>query len=849
VKQYARIAPASPSTPTVTARTALRAAREVLLMHPRLARFLEGPPSGAAGDWAQWIDEVARRPGNRGALAHLEVLPARPARFGALSLPLPRPLAEALAARGIERLYTHQVQAIEALRGGLDTVVVTGTASGKSLCYHVPVMERLLTERGATALYLFPTKALAQDQLKGVARLAAGHPDVLKAVTAGVYDGDTPPATRRRLRDTGNLILSNPDMLHQGILPYHPKWARFLRSLRYVVVDEIHAYRGIFGSHVANVLRRLERVARHVGGEFRVVMCSATIRNPQELAEALTGRAMTVVDDDGAPRGEKRFVFWDPPYTDLTHAERRSSNVEGAELLTSLLERGAQALVFTKSRVSAELVYRYARERLERLKPGLGETIKPYRGGYLPEERRRIEQALFSGELRGVVSTNALELGVDIGGLDAVVMIGAPPTLASLWQQAGRAGRRAGRPSAGAAGAPAEGEPGAGPGAARESGAPALAVLVACNETVDQYLMRHPEYFFGRSPEAAVVDPRNPYILAQQLACAAYELPLTPEDEAAFGPQTPAILAALEEAGETRTIDGHTYWAKTDFPAATVGLRTISDNTYTIMDTTRENAVIGTVDAISALELVYPEAVYLHEGETWFVKGLDLEQKTALVEPRVVDYYTQPVLDTSIRVRGELQAKTWRGERVVLGELTYSWQTVAMKKLQFHSLDTIGYHPLDLPRLTLETTGFWLAPGEAAWSAVARRGLNPVEGLMGVRNLFITLLAMLSMCDPADLGGKIDSSNLGRPALFMFDRYPGGLGFCEQGWTRLDELARAALEHLEACECEGGCPACVGLPTLWPAQQQDPDLQAGREIPGKEAARTLLRHWRGEEDR
>ena len=294
---------------------------------------------------------------------------------------------------------------------------------------------------------------------------------------------------------------------------------------------------------------------------------------------------------------------------------------------------------------------------------------------------------------------------------------------------------------------------------------------------------------------------------------------------------------------------GHTYWAKTDFPAAGVNLRTISDNTYTIMDASRANAVLGTVDAISALELVYPEAIYLHEGETWFVKHLDLEQKTALVEPRAVDYYTQPVLDTSIRMRGETRARTWRGERVVLGELTYSWQTVAMKKVQFHSLDAIGYHPLDLPRLTLDTTGFWLAPGEAAWSAVARRGLNPVEGLMGVRNLFITLLAMLSMCDPADLGGKIDSSNLGRPALFMFDRYPGGLGFCEQGWARLDELAEAALGHLEACECEDGCPACVGLPTLWPAQQQDPDLQHGREIPGKQAARTLLRHWLTSEDR
>ncbi len=802
-------------------------------MHSRPARFLDGPLASDTARWAAWLEELARHPENRGALAHWEVLPARLARYAELSRPLPTALSEALAARGIARLYTHQVQAIEALRDERDTVIVTGTASGKSLCYQVPVLERLITEPGSTALYLFPTKALAQDQLKSLVRLASGHPDVLRSVTAGVYDGDTQASTRRKLRDSARLILSNPDMLHQGILPYHPKWLRFLRGLRYVVVDEIHAYRGIFGSHVANVLRRLERIARHVGGGYRVVMCSATIRNPRELAEALTGREMTVVDDDGSPRAEKHFVFWNPPHVDAARVERRSSNVEGADLLTGLLERGAQALVFTKSRVSAELVYRYARERLERLRPGLGEAVRSYRGGYLAEERRKIEQALFSGELRGVVSTNALELGVDIGGLDAVVIIGAPPTLASLWQQSGRAGRGPRR-------SPAGGEP--------EPARSALAVLVAYNETVDQYLMRHPAYFFGRSPEAAVVDPRNPYILAQQLACAAYELPLGPEDQAAFGPQTVAILAALEEAGETHTVDGRAYWARTGFPTATVNLRTISDNTYTIMDASHENAVIGTVDAISALELVYPEAVYLHEGETWLVKQLDLEQKTALVEPRVVDYYTQPVLDTSIRVRGELRAKSWRGERAVLGEVTYSWQTVAMKKIKFHSLDAIGYHPLDLPRLTLDTTGFWLAPGEAAWSAVARRGLSPVEGLMGVRNLFITLLAMLSMCDPADLGGKIDSANLGKPALFLFDRYPGGLGFCEQGWARLTELARAALEHLEACECEGGCPACVGLPTLWPAQQQDPDLLHAREIPGKEAARVLLRHWLESED-
>jgi DEAD/DEAH box helicase domain-containing protein len=812
-------------------------------MQAESGRFLSGPEDpAAAGTLAEWLAEHARRPENHGALSHWQRNPARGARYGELNLPLAAPLAESLESRGIARLYTHQVQAIEALRGGLDVVVVTGTASGKSLCYHLPVLERLLAAPDATALYLFPTKALTQDQLKGLTRLASGHPDLLRSLVAGVYDGDTQPATRRKLRHSANVILTNPDMLHQGILPAHSKWARFLSRLAYVVVDEMHAYRGIFGSHVANVMRRLARLAAHYGASPRFVLCSATIRNPAELAGQLTGRGVTVVDDDGSPRGERHFVFWNPPFSDATRIERRSSNGEGCRLTAGLLEAGAQVITFTKSRVAAELVYRYARERLQRSEPGLEERIRPYRGGYLPEERRRIEQALFSGALRGVVCTNALELGIDVGGLDAAVLIGAPPTLASAWQQAGRAGR---------------------------GGEPALAVLVAYNETVDQYLMRHPEYFFGRSPEAAVIDPHNPYILAQQLACAAYELPLSAADAGAFGPQMGEILAALEEEGETRTIDGRAYWATTEFPAARVNLRTISDNTYTIMeagardgsaiearpgnvsDPRREerspgaaaSAVIGTVDAISALELVYPEAVYLHEGETYFVRALDLEQKTAVVERREVDYYTQPVLETHIRVRGERQRRTWCGEAAILGDVTYSWQTVAMKKVRFGSRDSIGYHPLQLPRLTLDTVGFWLAPSEEAWAAVSRAGENPFEALSGVRNLYLTLLSMLSMCDPADLGGIIDSSNLGRPALFVFDRYPGGLGFAEQGWARLDELARAASEHLEACPCEAGCPSCVGLPVLRPAQQQDPDLGVSRAVPGKEAARKLLAHW------
>jgi DEAD/DEAH box helicase domain-containing protein len=797
-------------------------------MQARALRFLG--EKAAEGSLAGWLAEFAERSENRGALVHWHTLPARPARFGELQPPLPASLEGALGGLGIEQLYTHQVCAIEALRAGRDTVVVTGTASGKSLCFHLPALERLLEEPGATALYLFPTKALAQDQLKSLTRLAQGGVELAGALTAGVYDGDTAVTTRRKLRDEANVILSNPDMLHAGILPQHARWARFLRRLRYVVVDELHAYRGIFGSHVALVLRRLERLVRHYGGDFRYVLCSATIRNPGELASALTGRDVVVVDDDGAPRGEKHFAFWNPPFRDETRVERRSSNVEGSQLMAGLLERGAQAIAFTKSRVSAELVYRYTREQLERVRPRRGEPagitaaaaplherLKPYRGGYLPEERRAIEKALFSGELRGVVSTNALELGIDVGGLDAAVLIGAAPTLASIWQQAGRAGR---------------------------SGTPSLVVLVAYNDTVDQYLMRRPEFLFGRPTEAACVDPHNPYILAQQLACAAYELPVGDEDVAAFGEQMRDVLGALDEAGETRVIDGRAYWSKNEFPGAHVSLRSMSDDTYTIVDATHGNAVIGTVDAISGLELVYPDAIYLHEGETWWVRALDLEQKVATVEPRTVDYYTQPVLDTSIRVREELRARDWRGEQVHFGELTYSWQVLAFKKIRYRSLDAIGYHPLALPRLTLDTAGLWLAPGEATRQELARRGLDPWEALSGVRNLFVQLLPLLAMCDPLDLGGMLDSSNLGAPTLFLFDRYPGGLGFAEQGFSRLDELAEGALAHLEGCPCGTGCPACVGLPVLRPAQQQDWDgLKAPRAIPTKDAARALLQWW------
>ena len=780
------------------------------------------PGPGARPDFDGWLDEVRARRDYEGELVHVARLPARPPRHAAPSAPLPKPLTQALAALGIDRLYTHQAQAIDHVRAGRSVVLVTGTASGKTLAYNLPAVEMLLSDPGAHALYLFPTKALAQDQLKSLGRLldAAGDGGrdggpLRQAVHAGVYDGDTSTSARRKLRQEGNLLLSNPDMLHQGILPYHPKWARFFRGLKLVVVDEVHTYRGIFGSNVALVLRRLRRIARHYGADPVFVCCSATIRNPGELASALVGANVETVSDDGSPRGPRTVALWNPRFVDREKLERRSANAEGGRIFTDLLRRGAQAIVFTKARVTAEILYRYAHEFLLERAPALAPKIAPYRSGYLPEERRAIERRLFSGDLRGVVSTNALELGIDVGSLDVAILVGFPPTIASTWQQAGRAGRALD---------------------------PSLAVVVAYNEPIDQYLMRHPEYFFEQTPEAAVVDPLNPYLLAGHLASAAYELPITAEDAALFGPQAGELLDALAADGQVRALDGRWFWASTDYPAGRVNLRTISDNTITIVDATRDNAVLGTVDAISGPELVYPEAIYLHEGRSYFVKKLDLEMKVAFVEPREVDYYTQPVLDTSIVVPEPAAGRSREtlGTTLGYGQAAVSWATVGMKKVRFHSLDSIGYKPLDLPRLTLDTSALWWAPPAAARAAVKAAGFAPGEGLSAVRNLVVTLMPLFAMCDPSDVGAVLDSKNLGTQALFVFDRYPGGLGFAEQAWHRFEELLVACSALVRDCPCDDGCPSCVGLPILRPAQQQDPDLSNGWPMPSKRAARALL---------
>ncbi|MGD0110665.1 MAG: DEAD/DEAH box helicase [Armatimonadota bacterium] len=768
-----------------------------------------------ATDFLKFLNEITSSPRYRGQIVHAEEIAAREAAYGDLEPPLPEPLQRALAQLGISRLYSHQAQAVEHVRQGRHTVIVTSTASGKTLCYNLPVLEALLGEPQAKALYLFPTKALAQDQVRGLRRLADSHADLGGLVRCGTYDGDTPATTRRKLRTEANVVLSNPDMLHQGILPYHSRWGSFFSDLKYVVVDEIHTYRGVFGSNVANVLRRLGRICQHYGSSPTYVMCSATIANPKELAENLVGQRVEIVDCDGSPKGPKRFILWNPPHVDSAKMERRSSNEEAHDLLVSLLRRGVQTIAFARTRIVAELLYRYTAETLEKYNPLLADSVRPYRAGYLPEERRDIERRLFSGELMGVTSTNALELGIDVGSLDASLIVSYPGTIASLWQQAGRAGR-----------------------GAEES----LVILVAYNDPLDQYLMQRPDFIFGRSPEHAVIDPQNPYLLANHLRCAAFELPVREEESALFGEHTVPVAKILEEVGQMKQIDRAWYWSSTDYPAAQTSLRCASDGTYAIMDTTDRNRVIGTVDAISAPETVYPGGVYLHEGGTHLVRRLDIEGRAAYVERQDVDYYTQAILDSSIRA-GEVRAeREWQRGALRFGDATVTWRTTAFKKIKFYTQENIGRSALDLPAQHLETAACWYTPPKEALSLPGAFGLKPIEGMVGIRNVAVNMLPLLAMCDRLDVGGIVDSSNTGSPTMFLYDRQPGGMGFAERGYELFAELMDHALATIENCACEDGCPSCVGLPVTQPAQQMDPDLGHGYPIPDKEAALVMLHY-------
>ena len=677
----------------------------------------------------------------RGQISGEHIIPARPPSYGHLAAPLPEMLAAGLKEAGIDGLYSHQATAVDLARRGKNIVVVTGTASGKTLCYNLPVLEEWLRDHDSRALYLFPTKALAQDQLKGLRRLTEGWP---QAPVMGTYDGDTPPSPRKKLRDEGRVILTNPDMLHQGILPKHTAWGDFFAHLRFVVIDEIHVYRGVFGSQVAGVLRRLQRLCRHYGVQPVFICTSATIANPREHAENLLGQEVVPVTEDGAPASEKHIILWNPALLEAAGGVRRSANIEAAELMATLVARRIPTITFARARVVAELIRRYTVERLQQMSPSTARLVRSYRGGYLPEERREIEEQLFTGRLLGVTTTNALELGIDIGSLEACIIVGYPGTIASFWQQAGRAGR---------------------------GDLPSLVFFVGLNAPIDQYLLRYQDYLFGKNPEAAVIDPGNPHILLGHLRAAAYEAPLTGKDLAVFGTFAPAVKGCWRRPGGLSGAR-KSLLAGEGFPAGQINLRNISENTFTILDEESGKA-IGLMDEDSAYLQLYTQAVYIHEGETYFVRQLDLEKKVAYTHKAEVDYYTQSVTETQIRLAGEEIRKKWRVAEVFFGPVEVMTKPYLFRKIKFTTRESLGFGPIDLPVRTMETCAFWLQPGLELLNRLKELGRDPMEGLLGLANVLIEVLPLRVMTDPGDLGATVDLANTGRPAVFLYDKYPG----------------------------------------------------------------------------
>jgi DEAD/DEAH box helicase domain-containing protein len=714
----------------------------------------------------------------REQIVHEERFPPRPPRYASLAQSPAGPLAEALARRGIARLYVHQAHALEAVRGGRSIIVTTGTASGKSLCYMLPVLETLTSDPEARALFVYPTKALAQDQLDALGEFGLD-------LRVGSYDGDTPPAERRRLRHEAQILLTNPDMLHLGILPQHFRWTSFLKHLRYVVLDDMHVYRGVFGSHVANIVRRLTRVCRLRGADPQFICTSATVANPEEFGRRLTGRALAVIDEDGAPRGPRTFLLWNPPLIDRTKMTRRSPYIEASWLMAALLRRDVRTIAFTKARKITELVHRYTADALGDA-PGLAGRISPYRAGYLPQERREIERRLFNGELAGVVSTSALELGIDVGGLDAAILVGYPGTMASVWQRAGRAGR-----------------------GQDES----LAVLIALEDALDQYLMRQPAYFFGRPVEHATVDPENPYVLAAHLRCAASEVALWPGDEAVFGPRMREIAEALEGIGELVRRRERWYPRSRQYPAGSVEIRSVSGQTYRIVDG-RTRRLIGTVDASRAFEQVHEGAVYLHQGEAYQVSHLDLATRTARVVPDDSGSYTEARVLTDLSIVRPHAERPLGETTAHFGEVLVTHHVVEYRRKQLVTDTVLAIQPLDLPEEELPTTALWIVIPPGVISAVEDAGRDLAGGIHAVEHAAIGLLPLFAMCDRWDIGGVSYPAypDTGEATIFIYDGHRGGVGVAEKGFEVLDELLRRTLDAIRSCPCQSGCPSCIQSP-------------------------------------
>src|SRR5579864_7865912 len=777
-------------------------------------------------------------------------LPAVAAEYAAMPEGIDRRLVAALRARGITELYTHQAEAIVHARAGRHTVVVTPTASGKTLCYNAPVVSSILADPSTRALYLFPTKALAQDQLAELHQLVQGlglaepepdpdrsPPDQSDAIGVFTYDGDTPQDARRAIRGRAHIVLSNPDMLHSGILPHHPRWAKLFENLKFVVIDELHAYRGVFGSHLANIIRRLRRVCRHYGANPTFICSSATIANPRSLAERLVGEPFELVERSGAPRGEKFFLFVNPPVVNAELGIRRSYLAETRRVALEFLRRGLQLIVFAQSRLATEILTTYLKDACAG-PPGAADLVRGYRGGYLPGRRREIERGLRSGHVRCVVSTNALELGIDIGALDVSVMGGYPGTIAATWQRAGRAGRRSGR---------------------------SAAVFVASSAPIDQFVVRHPEYFFGSSPEHALVNPDNLHILLDHVKCAAFELPFR-MDEAFGAIDVQEILKILAEDGFVQLTDGEWQWTQDTYPADAVSLRSVTSDNFVVVDVTgdtesRAERVIGETDFTSGPSTLHEKAIYLVEGELYQVDRFDFHGRKAFVRRVECDYYTTAITYSKVTILEEClapapslpgsqpsgpeaaeppglpasQPSSLAASIAHHGEVHVASRVVGFKKIKFYTNENVGSGELDLPEQQMHTTSYWMAipPGtmaELPFGAADRR-----DGVVGLAFAMRNVAPLLLMCDGHDIGLSVDGVSLagaGRlggldrsaaasgssgvqdlavePTIYLYDNYPGGIGFSEPLFTMHRELVDRTRELIDGCPCQSGCPSCVG---------------------------------------
>jgi DEAD/DEAH box helicase domain-containing protein len=707
------------------------------------------------------------------------VLPGRAGKAAELPPELHLQLVDALAAQGIRRLWTHQADCWQAYRRDEDFMVTTGTASGKSLCFNLPVLDALLRTPHSRAIYLYPTKALAQDQLRRL-RLMAGQ-----GLEVATYDGDTPAAARSLAREKARVLLTNPDMIHVSLLPHHERWGDFFFNLRYVVIDEAHTYRGVFGSNVANVLRRLRRVASFYGAQPHFILASATIRNAREHAHNLTGLDVTHVSGDGAPVGPRKVVFWEPPLVEEQANLRRSTNSEAADLLAELVRRGVRSICFTKSRRGAELIYQQTADRLKETDPHLADKLSPYRAGYTPEQRRTIETLLFGGKLLAVVSTSALELGIDIGALDAAITVGYPGTMASLWQQWGRAGRGKGE---------------------------SLAVFVAGNDALEQFFVKHPAELLQREVEAATVDFANPFIHLPHLAAAAYEGPLMDDDRLFFGEGLHDALGRATEQGLLRHKTGPWFSCDTDFPAGRIGLRSTAGGQFTVVEEDTGD-IIGTEGGETAFSALHPGAVYLHMGDTYLVKTLDVENRMAFVRPFWDTYHTIPRRETDTRIINETTQTSFGPVSLHLGEIAVTSRVVAFQKKRLGSDEVLGTEELDLPKQEFVTEAMWFTLPPELFSC--EQDLVRLPGAIhAVEHALIALLPLYAMCDRWDIGGLSTPvhAQTELPTIFVYDGHAGGVGISRQGFERFGEWARDARKLIRDCGCECGCPSCIQSP-------------------------------------